>query len=263
MLAHPEMPERWRRLLLRQRGAFLFGNTAPDFGTVTGYPRAKSHFFDMPMLDRRPAHLRLLERHPSLCQPAALAEDHAAFLAGYLAHLWLDQAWIVTFFEPIFGPDVRRGSFHQRLVDHNLLRAHLDLTYRGMLGDDIGDLIRHAQPQGWLTFAKDSDLAKWRDHLEIQLKPGGSSQTVRIFARRLGIPQRKFAARLASREEMEKAVFRFLPPDLLASFWERSLLLSIGLVAAYLYGDVEKAASTNRPFQRNPISEPSYIGGGQ
>ncbi len=254
MLVHPRMPEQHRQALRLNRSAFLLGNTAPDFGTVSGLPRAASHFFDVPMLDRRPAHLRLLARHPELVRPDELAPDRAAFVAGYLAHLWLDQAWIATFFEPIFGPEVPRGSFHQRLVNHNLLRAYLDQKDRNRLQPEVGTALNQAEPNGWLAFAPDKDLRQWRNHLRIQLEPGGSSRTVRVFSSRLGISADKFAARLASRAEMERAVFRYLPQSHLRAFWDLSLIHSVELVAAYLAGEIQEAPTVSRPFRRRPIS---------
>jgi len=239
--------------LLAARPAFLLGNTAPDFGTICGIPRARTHFFEMPMEDRRPAHLRLLSAFPELRQPHRLDRERAAFVAGYLLHLWLDQAWIATIFEPIFGPTVARQTFAQRLIDHNLLRAYLDQNNRERLPNDIHHALQGASPEAWLPFAPDNELRRWRDLLVDQVTPGGNSQTVAVFAERLGVPASDFAPRLASSDEMQQAVFRYLPLRRLAAFRRYSLGRSIELLTAYWTGRLDSASSVNCPFRRKAV----------
>lgn len=251
-----------RTRLQRSRSAFLLGNTAPDYGALMGKPRADTHFFEVPLRNPTPAHSRLLEAHPHLGQPEQLGEDHAAFIAGYLAHLWLDQAWISEVFEPYFGPQVPRGNFRQRLIEHNLLRAHLDLKDRGRIPDDLGPTLRSAHPQDWLPFADDSDLRHWRDHLAAQVEPGGRIRTVEVFAARLKMPRRQFARRLQSPEEMERSVFAHLPRQRLAAFWQRRLSLTGELVRYYLRGELDNAPRVNQPLNREaPGSKEAILGG--
>ncbi len=222
---------------------------------LAGQQRAETHFFQVPMKSGPPAHLHLLARHAELSDAAELTNAHACFIAGYLAHLWLDQAWIATLFEPYFGPTLRRDSFHQRLIDHNLLRAHLDAQDLPKLSDDLAHLMAGIEPERWLPFAPDRTLLRWRDHLVGQLRPGGRAATVEIFATRLGISPESFALRLASKEEMERAVFQFVSEEDLAGFQAWGLAQSIELVSAYLNGELPDAPSVNQAFQKRPISQ--------
>ncbi len=264
LLEDDRLPKPVRARLQSSRSAFLLGNTAPDCAAFIGRPRAETHFFQVPLQETIPAHNRLLRAHPHLGRPPDLSPGHAAFIAGYLAHLWLDQAWISTVFEPYFGPGVSRGSFRQRLIEHNLLRAHLDLQVWGRIADDLGPILRHAKPENWLPFASDADLCRWRDHLAAQVEPGGSIRTVEVFAERLNMPRQKFARRLRSPKEMERSVFTHLPRREITAFWRRGISCTRELVRHYLEGDLEGAPRVNQPLESKvPSTTQPFFGGGR
>lgn len=255
VLGAPDLPQSIKARLQSQRPAFLLGNTAPDLGSLTDHRRPDTHFFTVPMLDRHPAHLRLLARHPGLVAPKALAPAHAAFVAGYLAHLWLDQLWIRSIFEPFFGPRASGGgSFHDRLIGHNLLRAHLDSLDRGRLPSGLGDILGRVRPQGWLPFAADEQIDRWRDHLSEQLFPDGAALTTEVFASRLGIAAERFASMLEAPEQMEQRVFGRLPADLVDHYWNRGLAQTVELVQYYYQGRATGAPATSRPVPRVRVS---------
>lgn len=233
-----------------ERPAFLLGNTAPDFGSLTGRDRASTHFFSVPIRRRRPAHLRLLDKHPELAEPTALPPAKAAFLAGYLAHLWLDQLWISTIFEPYFARVATPGSFHSHLVAHNLLRAHLDRLDRDHLPTGLGESLREAEPGQWLPFAPDGELNGWRDHLAGQLAPGGAMKTVEVFAQRLGIEPEEFVRQLNSARSMSEQVFDRLPEGVMRRFWAFARAASTELVQYYLEDRAAQAPTTARGIPR-------------
>src|SRR3970040_835933 len=56
ILANKNLPDRTRGFLSARRAEFLFGNVAPDVQTVSGQPRAATHFFSVPLDSGRPAH---------------------------------------------------------------------------------------------------------------------------------------------------------------------------------------------------------------
>lgn len=250
-----------RDRLLRSRPAFLFGNTAPDFVSLAGLPRETGHFFEVPIRQSQPAHRRLLERFPALNSPSLLPDDQAAFLAGYLAHLWLDQAWIIAVFEPVFGPNVLRTSFQRRLLDHNLLRAHMDRDARRRLPEGLAEDLASAAPDAWLPFSDDSALANWRDHLAEQLSPGGQSRTVDVFAHRHGISPAIFTQQLDSQPVMSRAVFRHLPQDALTELEGMWLDRSVELVNDYLSEARIKAEHVNQPLRKQLPRQPMQNGG--
>ena len=166
-------------------------------------------------------------------------------------------------FEPYFGPDVERGRFRERLVAHNLLRAHLDLQDRDRIPEGVGAVLRSAQPDDWLPFADDRQLRRWRDHLASQVEPGGHIRTVEVFADRLDVPLERFKRRLHSEEEMQRAVFDHIPEDLIADFRQRGLTYTAELIHYYLDRDLQEAPNVNRSLDlRSTAPTPSTSGRG-
>jgi hypothetical protein len=239
ILTHPRLPSLVGRRLMHARSAFLLGSTAPDTCTLGGQPRPSTHFFEVPMKDSRPATQRLLTQHPQLAYSKQLKLGHTAFLAGYLAHIAVDQAWVRCIFEPVYGLRASWLTFHQRLVNHNLLRAYLDQQYRGRLRDDLAAVLRDAEPNAWLPFTPDTTLHRWRDHIAEQLEPGARSYTVAVFAERLGIKAEGFAARLQSQEDLDRSIFRHISNRRLEAFHRFSLRLMLEVVMAYFEGKIE------------------------
>lgn len=253
VLVSPDLPEPTRALLNESLGAFLFGNTAPDFVSHTNRPRASSHFFDVPMRDRRPAHLRLLEHHPSLSRHRVADPRAVSFLAGYFCHLWVDQLWISNIFEPFFGVSVRRGSFRARLRDHNLLRAHIDLQDESRLTSATRQSLAKHQAQAWLPFATLQELSSWLDHLVSQVGPDGKSRTIEVFSRKSGVSAKRFRERLSSPEFMDQAIFRHLPAGILGGFRMLAVQACVGMTAWYLGGGKPGRIDVNGRFQDDMI----------
>lgn len=232
MLAGPGLPDALRALLAVERPAFRLGHTAPDAQTVSGQPREDTHFFRVPMTDRRPAHEVMFQRHPELARPRGLEPARAAFLTGYLCHLALDQLWIDDIFEPIFGERADWGAFPERLYLHNVLRTYLDQSDLPRL-DGVGDSLCDAAPANWLPFVADNDLCRWRDLLAEQLVPGAATRTMEIFARRMNRDPQEIAVLLESPVELGRRIFSRLSLQQLAVFREEGLARSLALVAAY------------------------------
>jgi hypothetical protein len=217
------------------RGAFFFGHIAPDVQVISHQPRAVTHFFTLPLTSRRPAYEQMLATHPDLARPRALSADRAAFLAGYLSHLLLDECWVREVFQPIFGPQQTWGDWRERLLLHNVLRAWLDRRDRHCLQDGVGGLLRQAEPCGWLPFVTDADLCRWRDLVADQLSPGAEIRTVEIFAHRARIPPTEFLALLEPRA-MEERIFNRVPLIELDRLHERAVVHTGDLVGRYMNG---------------------------
>jgi len=207
------------------------------------------------MVDRRPAHLSLFQRYPELSVPERMEPDQAAFLAGYLVHLWVDQAWIAYIFEPAFGPSVARGTFEERLLDHNLLRAALDEEDLARLPSGLDAVLADAKPHAWLPFASDGDLRRWRDSLAEQLQPGARPSTVEVFASRHGLAPEAFAARLSALEAGSRAAPGVVRSGRLEAFRRLADDHARALSQAYLLGYLNEPGPWNAPFPR-PQREP-------
>ena len=123
LLRDAALPSALRDRLSEQRGAFLFGNTAPDVQVVSNQTREATHFFQIPFIRTPQPQQTLFRTHPALAQARSLPAAHAAFVAGYICHLWLDIIWVRDIYLPAFGPFARWDTMRDRLLFHNILRA--------------------------------------------------------------------------------------------------------------------------------------------
>jgi hypothetical protein len=222
-------------LLLRQEwAAFCWGNIAPDAQTLTGQTRVSTHFFDVPMTDLTPAWEAMFAQYPNLADPATLTASHAAFVAGYLCHLALDQLWIFHIFDPIFGEHADWGTFRERLFLHNVLRIHLDRLDEPKLRMNMGIVLKQAQPDHWLPFLPDRDIIGWRDFVADQLVEGALSQSIEVFAARMGLPRTDFESLLQSAIEMESRIFNRYSLDALAEYRRLGMARCLEVSTQYL-----------------------------
>lgn len=189
LLDTPQIPQAVRRTLSQQRGAFLFGNTAPDAQTVSGQSRRETHFFEVPPDPAAPLPWEaLLSLYPDVGMPGKLSAEQAVFWAGYLCHLQADWMWIRELYLPVFGPQAGWSDFSERLFLHNVLRSYLDQQYLASLVNGVSACLQGLLPTEWVPFVPGTALVDWRDFLVQQLQPGGAVQTVEVFAARAGLP---------------------------------------------------------------------------
>lgn len=220
LLEDARLPEAARDCLRTQRGAFLFGNTAPDVQNVSGQLREATHFFVIPWRRVPEPHKALFELYPHLGVSRQLSAAHAAFVAGYICHLWLDVLWLRDIYLHNFGPAAHWGAnLPERHVYHNILRAWCDRRDQLQLNGAIGPALSLATPTEWLPFTTDRYLAQWRDMLVDQFRPGAAIRTIEIFAERGGVPPERFQQVLASPDEMERQVFAHAPLEKIEKFY--------------------------------------------
>ena len=232
ILSRAELPPTVRRLLAQQRGSFLLGNTAPDVQTVSGQARHETHFYAIPRTSSEPAHDALFDSHPSLAQAKQLPEAQAAFIAGYIAHLRLDELWLDHIFLPFFLEGW--ASPHERMLLHNVLRTWMDRQDQRRLNGSIVPALRATQPHDWLPFVDDEHLVAWRDLLIEQFAPGHRVQTAEFFARRMDVPVTLLETVLSSPQQMEKRVFRHVPRAALQTFHSTGYAQTVALLAEFL-----------------------------
>lgn len=240
LLDDATLPTMLRDRLRAQRGAFLFGNTAPDVQTVSGQLREATHFFVIPWKRVPRPHKAMFELFPYLGFPRNLPIDQAAFIAGYICHLWLDVLWVRDIYLDNFGPNARWGAhLRERHVYHNILRAWCDQHDQSQLNGSIGKALASANPIDWLPFAADRYLVQWRNDLAAQFQPGASIRTVEVFAERGGVLPEKFHEVLDSPAEMERHIFAHASPEKIEQFYRDGYVQMAELVMAYF-----QAAST-------------------
>jgi hypothetical protein len=232
ILHRGDFPPAVRRLLIQQRGPFLLGNTAPDVQTVSGQTREETHFYTIPPTSDRPAYETLFAAHPQLAHARSLPPAQAAFVAGYVAHLLLDELWLTDIFQRYFLWDW--GPQRERIFLHNVLRTWMDRQDQPRLNGSLIVALRGARPQGWLPFVVDEHLEAWRDWLVEQLVPGHTVRTAEVFAQRMGVPVAQVEIVLSSPQQMEERVFRRVPRSALQAFHDIGYARSVALVDRYL-----------------------------
>ena len=225
-----------RDRLTAQRGAFLLGTIAPDVQSVSGQTREATHFFSLPSTDPRPAHEVMLAEYPQLARANMLPPAQAAFIAGYIQHLTLDELWIEHVFGPTFGVGAEWATFRERLLIHNILRSWLDERDRVRLNCSVSAALLQVEPRGWLPFVSDVHLTAWRDEIALQLRPGASIHTVEVFAARLNVPPTEFRRILESPDDMQRRVFAHLSPGSIPRFYTDALRVSVRRIKDYLGG---------------------------
>lgn len=245
ILRGDDLPPDIRRLLMPQHAPFLLGHTAPDVKTVSGQRREESHFYSIPRTSDRPAYRALFDDHPSLAHADELPPAQAAFIAGYIAHLLLDEIWLHEIFQRYFLKDW--GLLRERLFLHNVLRTWVDFQDQQRLNGSIATALREAEPRGWLPFVEDKHLREWRDWLVRQLGPGQTMQTAEVFAQRMGMSAADVHAVARSPQQMEARVFCHIPRAALGSFRRAGYARSVALITRYFRGKLLTTAEEIRP----------------
>ena len=223
-----------RRLLTQQRGPFLLGNTAPDVQTVSGQARDETHFYSIPRTTDRPAYETLFAAHQTVAQAKLLPPPQVAFVAGYIAHLVLDELWLDDIFLRHFGGQQDWGTWPERSFLHNVLRTWMDRRDLQRLNGTVARALQTTEPRGWLPFAEDVHLLVWRDWLVEQLGSGRNLQTAEVFAQRMGVPVAEVEAVLRSPQQMDARVFSHTSLAELESFHDAGYERSVALVNWYV-----------------------------
>ncbi len=232
MLCRGPLSSTARRLVDQHRGAFLLGHTAPDVKTISGQKRDATHFYSVPRTSDRPAYRVLFDTHPGLVDPATLSPPQAAFVAGYIAHLLLDERWLVHVFQPCFLRDW--GPRAERMFLHNVLRTWVDARDQHRLDKSVSHLLQEAEPECWLPFVDDRMLRRWRDWLAEQLAPGYRMETAAVLAPRVGVPAEEMTSVAGSPAQMEHRVFRHISRSALQAFRDTSQRQCVRLVNWYI-----------------------------
>ncbi|HOA24705.1 MAG TPA: hypothetical protein PK801_00230 [Aggregatilineales bacterium] len=215
------------------RSAMLLGAISPDARVVSGHPRTETHFFDIPM--QEPGHRALFRQWPALADAAALGEAHAAFIAGYLTHLIMDQTWVEVIVMPgLFVEGQVWGVEHPNWRLYSLLMTYLEYRAAERLPARAVDLLAQAEPRGWLPFVSDHHLAGWRDHVVGIIRTGGPRLLSRMFAETNDLTAEQMEAIVLSEARMEEEVYHTIPRERLLAFEEQVGERSQQVVIDYL-----------------------------
>lgn len=214
-LLEDDLPPNVYALLDSERSAFLLGSIAADARVESGASRETTHFYayDQPIVEH--PWRSMMRLHPQL--EAARSQARLAFLAGYVAHLSVDEYWTLNLVRPYF---VRRdwGEFTPafRFLMLHIILSYMDERDLPLLQSWQYETLCDAQPDAWLPFMNDATLTGWRNTIGEQIKPGGVSQTLPLFGTRISKSVEELRAILDSPEEMQRGLWANVPPDDLA-----------------------------------------------
>lgn len=232
LLDDPAVAPALRDFLRAEHSAFLLGNVAADARRVdSGLLRPNTHFYhyDMP-ITQHPWRV-MLERHPILT--TLNSDAQRAFLAGYVAHLSMDEVWLIEMLGPHF---VERewGTQQSRFFMLHIILTFMDERDYATLDVERRALLFAAQPDSWLPFMSDSILKNWGDYIAEQLPPG-NSQTLAIFAQRIDKQIEDFRAVLDVPERMQADLWDNIPfevftdiEDQMYTFAREQMLIYLG-----------------------------------
>jgi hypothetical protein len=213
LLNDPEIPSALRDALKADVSAFLLGNIAADARTGADMKREDTHFYnyDTDITDH-PWRV-MVNRNPSLLTPHSPAQR--VFVAGYVAHLTMDETWSLE----MLGPHFASSEWGPRQLKFLMLHAiliYMDERDERKLGGWEYPTLAAAQPDEWLPFMSDVVLRDWRDFIAAQIAPGGSSQTLEVFGSRINKTPAELRAVLDSPERMQTDLWDHIPQATLA-----------------------------------------------
>jgi hypothetical protein len=214
LLRDPKLPRRHRNDLLLEKGAFLLGNIAADARVDSGAPRLSTHFYHYGTGISVHPWRAMIDQYPALMSPQSPA--HRAFVAGYVAHLSVDEIWALQ----MVGPHIAMGDWGDnvnfRFFILHLLLITMDERDFAQLEPWQSAHLKQARPRQWTPFLSDHDLGHWQGVIAEQIKPGGKSLTLPILGERIGRTPEELRQLLDSRQYMQDNVWEHTPPTFLA-----------------------------------------------
>jgi len=225
------LPQPYRDVLEHSRSGFLLGSIAADARVGAGAPRSHTHFYvyDQPMEDH-PWRV-MLKRNPALLTPLDAA--HRAFIAGYVAHLAMDEYWSLNMVRPHF---IQRewATNRWRLLMLHVILIFMDERDYHQRESWQAETLHAAQPNGWLDFLSDDDLRLWRDLIHAQIVPHGVSQTYAIFGQRVGMPPDELHGLMDTDAKLYENLWQYVSQETLAEIEQGMYAFALEQMRAYV-----------------------------
>lgn len=199
--------------LMRERGAYLLGSVAADARVGSGMPREHTHFYHYSRPITEHPWRVMVDQHPRLLAPRTPAER--AFVAGYVAHLSVDEIWSLRMVGPQFAAREWANRPFRFYMLHMIL-IYMDERDYARLCDWQPDALAAARPDDWLPFIGDNDLSAWQHLIYEQIKPDGSSRTFEIFGERIGKEPDEMRDFLHDEAAMQSGLWDHVTPETLA-----------------------------------------------
>lgn len=177
-------------LIDADRGAYYLGATTPDIRAMNHWDRERTHFFALDEFAPQDGVHRMLDEHAHLRDHAALGPETAAFMAGYISHLVLDENYIVDIYRPFFGRGSGRSDELLANVMDRLLLFHMDRDGRqdARALEDVQRSLAETAVNVAVDFISREDLVRWREvQLTVVLRPPSFAKMLTRQLSALGI----------------------------------------------------------------------------
>lgn len=229
------------RLLRDEAGSLYLGATAPDIRIITRWERERTHFFDLACFDEQAGVQGLFEMYPRLARPSELGGATAAFVAGYITHLVMDETWINDVYRPYFGEKSALGGGLKANIMDRALQFSLDSEKRGdteLMADILAQVAR-CELALEIDFIDGDTLRRWREVvIDVVNRPPDWERFRHAAGRHLGQAAAESPERLEeymrSLPDLVEETLRYLTPERVNGFAEEALGRSLEAVKEYL-----------------------------
>ena len=219
-------------------GYFLLGSTVPDIRAITKGRRERYHFAELDFADVGDGARGLFGTHPQL-----RSNGHAptrAFMAGYVTHLALDEAWIVEMYRPYFGDrtvfeDGAYGNVMDRAMQLELDRvSQADVAAAVPLLDQVSERVD-------VGFIPPETISDWHRWVIEFMQREFSWDRLRFMARRIAAGDGSHPAHTFAEEFLKdvpgsiRRLHAYVPPQELSSFRQRAVGALAAAVGDYLF----------------------------
>ena len=160
-----EVADSLRHPVLDARGSLYLGATAPDVRVITRWDRDRTHFFDLANFDEQSGVAGLFQAYPKLSGPGDLSSETAAFVAGYVTHLVMDELWITTIYRPFFGERSPLGGDLRANIMDRAIQFSLDRDKRidRDLMAHVLDAVTRCDLRVEVDIIDGETLSRWKD----------------------------------------------------------------------------------------------------
>lgn len=229
------------RILEEGRGDLYLGSTAPDIRVITRWERERTHFFDLRSFEEQSGVTGLFQAYPRLASPGTLNRETAAFVAGYLTHLVMDESWINTIYRPFFGERSPLGGGLRANIMDRALQFAMDRERRSdrELVAHVLDEVTRCELALEVDFIDGDTMRRWREIiLDVVNHPPDWERFRYVAGRHLreaGIESPDdFQEFVRTLPDLVAETIQYLTPERVQAFREESLKLSLEAIREYL-----------------------------
>jgi hypothetical protein len=228
-------------ILLNNIESYLGGAISPDAHFMSKVTRVQTHFFDLAYDDEQSGPNLMFQKHPSFQDGSELAEGTRAFIAGYVCHLIVDDAWTTDIYRPFFGKDSSLcGNTPANLLDR-LLQYEADRRERldkARLAS-IREKIKAWKADMDIGIVDNTALCNWRDFVWATTVREVNSADLRMFVQAFLVSRERVSMEQAEdflKDMPDKIawVVQYVGEERLRAFRDKCIERSVEIVREYL-----------------------------